>query len=116
MFKWRLRRDFFGIARRSARSTSYGNGRLDRGMRIVIRQGEIFETEIVNIFHGRIELHLRKRTEIAGELGARLFEMILIKMQIAEGVDELTGSQLADLRDHHRELRLGGDVEGHAEK
>ena len=70
----------------------------------------------MNIFHGRIELHPRERAEIAGELLARLFEMILIKMQIAEGVDELTGPQLADLRDHHREQRIGGDVEGHAEK
>src|SRR5712691_1593363 len=42
--------------------------------------------------------------------------MILVKMQIAEGVDELTGAQPTDLRDHHREQRIGGDVERHAEK
>src|ERR1700674_1011873 len=95
---------------------SYGDGRFDRGVRIVICQREILEAEIVDIFHSGIELHPRERSKIAGELLTRLFEMILVKVQIAESVDELAGAQLADLRDHHREQRIRGDVEGHAEK
>ena len=37
-------------------------------------------------------------------------------MQVAEGVDELLGLQAADLRDHHGEQGVGGDVEGDAEE
>ena len=37
-------------------------------------------------------------------------------MRVAERVDELARLQAADLRDHHREQRVGGDVERHAEK
>ena len=42
--------------------------------------------------------------------------MVLVKMQIAEGVDEFAGAKTAHLRDHHREQRVGRDVERHAEK
>ena len=85
-------------------------------MRIVVGQGEILELEIMNVFHRRIELHARKRTKLAGKLRARLFEMILVKVQIAEGVNEFAGAQIADLRDHHREQGVGSDVERHAEE
>jgi hypothetical protein len=37
-------------------------------------------------------------------------------MQVAERVDEIARLQSADLRDHHGEQRVAGDVEGHAEK
>ena len=53
---------------------------------------------------------------IAGELFARLIEMVLVEMQIAEGVDEIARLQIADLRHHHGEERVGGDVEGHTQK
>lgn len=74
----------------------------DRGMRVVAGEGEIFEAEIVNAFHGRIQLHARQRTKLAGELLARLVEMVLVKVEIAEGVDEFAGPQIAHLRYHHR--------------
>ena len=60
-------------------------------MRLVIAQSEILELEVVDIFHGGIELHAWQRTEIAAELFAGLVEMILVKVQIAERVNEFTG-------------------------
>src|ERR1044072_6365942 len=77
--------------------------RPNRWMRVVIREGEILEAEIVDIFYRRIQLHLRKRPEIPRELFPRLFEMVLVKVDVAEGVDEFAGAQIADLRYHHGE-------------
>ena len=37
-------------------------------------------------------------------------------MSVAGGVDELSGLEAADLREHHREQCVGGDVEGHSEE
>ena len=42
----------------------------------------------MNVFHGRIEFHPRQWPAFASELFARLIEMIVVEMQIAEGVDE----------------------------
>ncbi len=42
--------------------------------------------------------------------------MIAIKVHIAEGVDELAVFQPANLRHHHGEEGVGGNVEGHAEE
>src|SRR5688572_5050099 len=85
-------------------------------MRVVLGQHEIFETEIVNAFHPGIQLHPRERSEVAGELLARLVEMVLIQVQVAESVNEFAGAKVAHLRHHHGKERVGGDVEGNAEK
>jgi len=85
-------------------------------MRVVLGQGEILELKIMDIFHRRIELHAGKRAEIAAELFAGLVEMVLVKVQIAKGMNEFAGTQIADLRDHHREQRVRRDVERYAEK
>jgi hypothetical protein len=43
---------------------------------------EIFEPEIVDVFDGSIQFQLRQRPAIAGELFARLLEMVLLLMQM----------------------------------
>ena len=58
----------------------------------------------------------RQRIGPARELLARLVEMIQIEMRIAESVDELARLQTGHLRHHHREQRIGRDVERHAEE
>ena len=42
--------------------------------------------------------------------------MVGVEVRVAEGVHEVLGLQPADLRHHHRQQGVGGDVEGHAEK
>ena len=54
--------------------------RLDRGMRVVVGKGEIFELEVVDVFHRGVELHAWQRTELAGELFAGLVEVVLVKV------------------------------------
>ena len=85
-------------------------------MRVVADQFKILELEIVDVFHRRIQFHLRQRTRLARELQLRLFEMVLVKVQVAERVDEFAGFQTANLRHHQGEQRVAGDVERHAEK
>jgi hypothetical protein len=48
-----------------------------------------FEAEIVDVFYRWIQFHPRKWARGAGELFARLREMISIKVKIAKSVDEI---------------------------
>ena len=85
-------------------------------MRIVTGQLEILELEVVEVLHRWIQFHLRQRTRFAGKLQFRLLDMVAVKVQVAESVDEIAGFQTTDLRDHQREQRVAGDVERHAQK
>src|ERR1051325_4323005 len=85
-------------------------------MRIVALEREIAEFEFEDRPHLGVQFHHRQRTRIAGQLLARLLEMIRVEMRVAEGVDEFAGTKIADLRDHHRQERIRGDVERNAEK
>ena len=85
-------------------------------MRVVIHNFKILILEVVNFFHRRIQFHLRQRTRFARELQLRLLDVVRVKMQVAERVDEFARLQPADLRDHQREHRVAGDVERHAQK
>src|SRR5205814_4490421 len=79
-------------------------------------QCKILELEIVDVPHSRAEVHLRQGTRLARELQLRLFQVVRVEMQVAEGVHECTRLQITDLRDHQRQQRIRGDVERHAEK
>ena len=85
-------------------------------MRVVTNQLEVFELEVTNVFDRGIQFQLRQSSTITSELFARLLEMVLIKVKIAEGVDKIARRQIDSLRDHHRKKRVGRDVERHAEK
>ncbi len=85
-------------------------------MRVVVHQFKILELEVADVFHRRVQFHLRQRTRLARELQFRLLDVVRVKMQVAERVDEFARLQTADLRDHQREQRVAGDVERHAEK
>ena len=83
---------------------------------IVIEQLEIFETKVANILDLRVQLHPRERAALASELFARLFEVIRVEMQVAEGVNEIARPEIANLRHHHRQERIARNVERDSEK
>ena len=85
-------------------------------MRVVADELEIFVLESVDVRDLRVEVHLRERAGLAGELKFRLLEVVGVKVEVPESVDELAGLEAADLRGHEREQSVGCDVEGHAEK
>ena len=90
--------------------------RFDRGMRVVVFECEIFELKTENIFHGGIDLHLRKRAEVARKLQLHLLKMIQINMNVAEGVDKILCLQARHLRDHHREQSVRSDIKRNTQK
>jgi hypothetical protein len=85
-------------------------------MWLVPDEFEIFEFEVVDIFDGRIQFQPRQWTEFAGELFARLFEMVLVKVEIAKCVNEIARHKLDGLRNHHCEERIRSDVERNTEE
>ena len=64
----------------------------------------------------RAMFELRQRERHARELLVDLFEVIRIEVTVAAGPDELAHFEVALLREHVREQRIGGDVERHAEE
>ena len=60
----------------------HGDWRFYGWMGIETDEFEIFEPEIVDVFDGSIQFQLRQRPAIAGELFARLLEMVLLLMQM----------------------------------
>ena len=85
-------------------------------MRIVVDQFEVFEFEITNVFDARIQFHSRQRSTFPSQLFARLVEVIVVEMQVAEGVNEIARRKTDNLCDHHGEQRVARDVERHPEK
>jgi len=79
-------------------------------------QREVLEGEILEALAGGIQDHPRLRAAFAGELLARLLQMVGVKMQVAERVHKVTRAQSADLCHHHREQSVGGDVERNTEE
>ena len=74
------------------------------------------EGEILEALAGGIQDHPRLRAAFAGELLARLLQMVGVKMQVAERVHKVTRAQSADLCHHHREEGIGRDIERNSEK
>ena len=95
---------------------SDGDGGLDGGPGVVAFEGEVLVLEIVDGFHVGVDAHCRERAGLTGELLTNLIEMVQVDVGVAGSVNELTGPQAADLGDHHRQQRVGGDVERDTEE
>src|SRR5688572_20825887 len=85
-------------------------------VRAVSNQYEILVCELEDRLHLRIDPHRWQGARLSRQLLSRLIDVIGIQVRIAEGVDELTRFQAGYLRDHHRQQRVTGDVERHAEE
>lgn len=81
------------------------------GVGLVIEQFEVFEGEVINGFDLRVDFHTRKRERLASELKPGLLEVIGIEVEITESVHEFAGFVSTNLRNHHGEEGIGGDVE-----
>ncbi len=94
----------------------HGDRCFDGRVRIVTFESEVFVFEIEEIFHVGVQCHHGKSTWFAGELELGLLDMIRVEMEVAKGVDELAGLEVADLSDHEGEDGVASDVEGHAQE
>src|SRR5689334_25172117 len=81
--------------------------RFDGWVRGVAFEFEVAVLEAEDVFACWVDQHLRGRARRAGELDAGLVEMVVVEMRVAEGVDEVAGSEIGDLRHHLRQQRVG---------
>jgi uncharacterized repeat protein (TIGR01451 family) len=70
----------------------------------------------VNIFDAGSQAHLGEFARFTGELEARLFEVVRVKVQVAESMNERARFQIAHLRDHQGEKGVRGNIERDTEK
>ncbi len=61
-------------------------------MGVVALEREILEDEILESAARGIQDHAGEGTALAGELLAGLVEVVVVKVEVAEGVDEVAGS------------------------
>src|ERR1700683_445402 len=92
------------------------DGRLDGRVGIVIEQGNIFVSKVGELANLRVQHKPGQGTRSAAELFVGLVNMVIVEVKIAAGVDEVAGFEIADLRYHAGEERVGGDIERHAEE
>lgn len=85
-------------------------------MRIITFQNEIFVLKIKNRSNFWVDAHPGKRPWGAFELDLGLLYVVLVEVQVPEGVDEVAGFQSADLGHHHRKERIARDIEWDAQK
>src|ERR1700722_20397439 len=101
---------------RCSYSHSYSYLGLDMRVRVVAFEHEVFIAEREDILHRRVDLHHRQGAPRTRQLQPRLLQMVRIQMRVAERMNEVAGLEAGDLGHHHGQQRIGGDVEGHAEK
>ena len=70
-------------------------------MWIVSLEYEVFKDEVADIFARGVEMQNRQLAGLARELGLYLFEVVLIYVQVSEGMDKFARFVSADLRHHH---------------
>ena len=80
-------------------------------MRPVIDQLEVLVTEIKNVVHVGIDLHLRRRQGISGQLQVRLLQVIHIQVRVTQCVHELARRKTGHPGHHQGQQGIGGDVE-----
>src|SRR5208337_5629444 len=85
-------------------------------MRVVAGKREVRKGEFENRAHGGVQRHPGKWSRLAPQLLIGLLDVVEVEMHVAERVDELARLKVRDLRHHHGEERIGGDVERNAQE
>lgn len=99
-----------------------GDGRLNLAVRLVADEVQVLVAEGEQAFEAAqlfvvvADLQARQRQRLAREQFFDLREVVLVDVQVAEGVYELARLKAADVGEHVREQGVGADVEGDAEK
>ena len=85
-------------------------------MGVVALQLEILVVETEDVRLLGVDPHGGQCAWLAGELQFALLNVVVVDVGIAEGVDKVAAFQSAGLRNHHREERIAGNVEGHTQE
>src|SRR5262249_45614105 len=105
-----------GRAACAAPPHSYAHLRRDMGMGIVALDDEVLVAQRKEVT--TLGRHAKTWTlsRLASALSLRLKQVVLVKVGIAERVDELAWPEVRHVRDHAREQGIARDVERHAQK
>src|SRR5512146_1010313 len=90
--------------------------RRNGGMMLVAHELEILVGVVEQSGGAPADPEPRRRKGSARELQPRLLEMVEIQMAVAARPDELTGLEVALLREHVSEQRVAGEGERYAEE
>ncbi len=93
---------------------SNGDRRLDVWMAFVGHDFEVFELVFENRRRPARDFEPRQGQWRTTELFVSLLQVIQVKMAVPARPDEFTGLEVALLREHVRQQRVRGDIEGHA--
>src|SRR3989338_6051540 len=98
------------------KTSYYGNLALNRRMRVVTDNLKISKFKIINFFDRRIDLHDRQRLWNSGQLFLYLVKMVLIDVDIAESMDEISRFISGHLGQHQRQKGITGNIKRHPQK
>lgn len=80
------------------------------GVGLIAEQFKVVESELIDFRDLRINLHFWKWKRLPAELEIGLLQMVRVKVEIAKGVYEFARFVTTNLRHHHGEEGIGGDV------
>src|SRR5271168_96135 len=101
---------------RAARPSSYCNRRFDCIVAAIAKNFEILERIIEQTRRLTPNLEPRQGKGCARQLQIGLRQVIQVQMTIAAGPYEIADLEIALLREHMRQQRVGSDVEGNAQQ
>ena len=83
---------------------------------VVVLKREVAVVKLEDVFHVGVDTHCGQRSRVACELQTALLDVVVVYVGVAEGMDEVAVSESCDLRYHHGEQCVGGDIVGYAEE
>ena len=89
--------------------------RADARVSFVIFDNDVLRFELKQVVPGE-QLQPWEMIWSACQLALRLFEVIQVKMRVAQRMHEFPRLKVGDLGDHVRQQCVAGDIEGHAQK
>lgn len=83
---------------------------------MVVLEFKVLVAKGKEVFHFRVDPHLRKGSRFALQLGAGLFQVVVVEVDVPEGMDEFARFEVRYLGDHHGQQGIGGNVEGNPDE
>ena len=83
---------------------------------MIVGEFKIFIFKVENVFHLRIDVHLRQRTWLTAQLQLSLFQVVEVEMCVTRGMDELAWLKSSNLGHHHCQQGVAGYIEWDTKK
>ena len=88
----------------------------DGRVRLVILEREVVVVEVKDRFDIRVDAHRGEWVWCSGQLKPNLLQMVEVDVRVARCMDKVAGLETCNLRHHHGQEGVGGDVERNAKE